>query len=382
MQKIQYREFQNEVVSLRRQLHSNPELSLQENETAAFVEKYLNDLGLKTTRIGDNGIVAMIWSNDPDAKTIGLRAEMDAMPIQEQNTCSFRSQNDGVMHACGHDAIMATVLVTAKLCFQNRDSLTNNVKVFFQPAEENGKGTDIMLDGGVMNDPKVDYFTMLHFANDAPLGVELTKGASSAAIGSVKIEITGVASHWALPDSGVDTIEAAGQVLNCIYDLNKQYSSSSQFIVGIGKISGGSTSNVIADRTLLEGTLRAVKLSDYHELRKLLLSKLAGVQTRAKINIDISEIPIEPIVSDPELVDIGLEAGKEVFADQSRMVTSEYLSGDSAAAYFNYARGIFFVFTAEKKGQANYSLHNGRFDIDEDILWMAVATMHKYILSL
>lgn len=384
MPKIQYREFQNEVVYLRRQLHSNPEMSLQENQTAKFVEEYLHDLGLETTRIGDNGIVAMIWANDPNTKTIGLRAEMDAIPVQEKTDHSWKSHNEGLMHACGHDAIMATVLVTAKLCVQNRDLLTNNVKIFFQPAEENGKGTDIMLDGNVMNDPKVDYFTMIHFANDAPLGVELNKGASSAAIGAIKIEISGVASHWALPERGVDTVEVAGKILNCIYDLNKHYSSTSQFVLGIGKINGGTTSNVIADHTSLEGTLRAVKLSDYHTLRKMLLDELNKIQvsTKAKITIDISETPIEPIVSDPELVDIGLEAGKEVFNDQSRLVTSEHLSGDSAAAYFNYARGIFFVFTAERTDQMNYSLHNGRFDIDENILWMAVATMHKYILSL
>ncbi|WP_164505975.1 M20 metallopeptidase family protein [Companilactobacillus insicii] len=384
MDKIRYQEFQDEVVNLRRQLHSQPESSLQETETSRFVEEYLNDLGLETKRIGENGIVAMIWSNNPNAKTIGLRAEMDAIPVQEENDFAWKSKNDGLMHACGHDAIMASVLVTTKVCVQNRKLLNNNVKVFFQPAEENGKGTDIMIDGGVMSDPKVDYFTMLHFANDAPLGVELNKGASSAAIGSIKINISGVASHWALPDNGVDTIDISRKVLDLIYSLNDQYKSESPFVIGIGRINGGRASNVIADETLLEGTLRAIKVSDYNELRELLLSGIDKIQknTKAKIEIEITDPPILPIISDSNLVDIGLLAGDEVFGNESRLVDSEYLSGDSAADYFNFARGIFFVFTAEKPNEHNYPLHNGNFDIDENILWKSVAVLHKYILKL
>ncbi|KRK78659.1 M20 metallopeptidase family protein [Companilactobacillus nodensis] len=384
MSKINYQAFQNEIVSLRRQLHSHPELSLHEKETSIFVEDYLNDLGLETTRIGDYGLVAMIWANDPSCKTVALRAEMDAIAVQEQNDFDFKSQNPGVMHACGHDAIMATVLVTAKLCVDNRELLHNNVKVFFQPAEENGKGTEIMIDGGVMNDPEVDYFTMLHFANDAPLGMELNKGASSAAIGAIKIRITGVSSHWALPDDGVDTIDVVGQILSLMNKIKREYVSNSPFILGIGKINGGSASNVIADETLLEGTLRAIKVSDYAKLRKLLLDGIADIQedTKAQIEVEITDPPIPPIVSDAGLVDIGLRAGEEVFGNESRLVSSEYLSGDSAADYFNYARGVFFVFTAESENEKTYPLHNGRFDIDEGILWKAVAVLHRYILSL
>ncbi|WP_164509384.1 M20 metallopeptidase family protein [Companilactobacillus jidongensis] len=384
MSKINYQAFQNEVVSLRRQLHSHPELSLHERETSIFVENYLNDLGLETTRVGEFGIVAMIWANIPNCKTIALRAEMDAIAVQEQNDFAWKSQNPGVMHACGHDAIMATVLVTAKMCVENKNLLHNNVKVFFQPAEENGKGTEIMINGGVMKHPDVDYFTMLHFANDAPLGMELNKGASSAAIGAIKIKISGVSSHWALPDNGVDTIDVAGQILNLMNKVKHEYSSNSPFILGVGKINGGSASNVIADETLLDGTLRAIKISDYKKLRDLLLDGIDKVQsnTRAQIEVEITDPPIPPIVSDADLVDIGLRSGDEVFGNESRLVSSEYLSGDSAADYFNYARGIFFVFTAESKNEKSYPLHNGRFDIDEDILWKAVAVLHKYILSL
>ncbi|MDP1513378.1 M20 family metallopeptidase [Paenibacillus sp. CMAA1739] len=383
---IFYDSYQQEIVELRRHFHTFPELSMEEKATADYVEKYLQKLGLQTSRVGEYGVTAMVWAPENIqslCKTVAIRAEMDAIAVNEENNLPWKSQKDGVMHACGHDAIVASGLVLAKLCLKYREHLPVNVKFIFQPAEENGKGTQLMLDGGVMEQPKVDYFTMFHYVNDAPSGVELHRGASSAAIGSVKIKIKGQASHWCSYQEGADTIAGAGEVIRAITKLNQSYQSSSPFILGIGTISGGTAKNVVAGETVLEGSLRACRMKDYDCLRKLFLKDIEKIQEEFNltIEVEIDQQPVPPIINDDELVDLGLAAGVKVWGEHCRLVTTEYLSGDSAAYYFDYAKGIFFIFTAKKSGEKAYPLHNGKFDIDETVLWKSVSVLHQFLLE-
>ncbi len=160
---ILFKNYQNEIIKLRRYIHSNPELSLNEYTTADYIEKYLNENAILTQRIGECGITAVIYSGNPAAKVIAVRAEMDAIAVEEENDIEYKSRNKGVSHACGHDAIMACALVLAKICNENKKSLNNTIKFIFQPAEENGEGTDIMLNGGVMSSPDVVIFLCFIF---------------------------------------------------------------------------------------------------------------------------------------------------------------------------------------------------------------------------
>lgn len=384
---IPYEKYQEELVRHRRHFHAWPELSMEEKETADYVEQYLKDLGLETRRVGKYGVTAMVWASEKirnHCKTVGVRAEMDAIAVNEENDVPWKSQREGVMHACGHDAIIAGGLVLAKLCVEDRDSLPVNVKFIFQPAEENGKGTQIMLDGGIMENPTVDYFVMFHYVNDAKSGVELQRGASSAAIGSVKIKIQGKASHWCNYDQGIDSIAAAKDVLQAVEEVNKNFKSASPFRLGIGTIKGGTAKNVVAGETILEGSLRACRMEDYKEIRNLFLTTMEKIQTESKVTleVEIDEYPVPPIINDDKMVDQGLIAGKKIWGEDCRLVTTEFLSGDSAAYYFDYARGILFVFTAQQDGMEQFPLHNGRFDINEEVLWKSVAVLHQFILSL
>lgn len=186
MKTTKFKNYQNEIVELRRYFHAHPELSLKEYSTADYIEKYLNKNGIVTKRIGECGITAVIYSGNPGAKVVAVRAEMDAIAVKEENDIEYKSLNKEVSHACGHDAIMACALVLAKICNENKSELKNTIKFIFQPAEENGEGTDIMLNGGVMKSPDVDYFIMFHFVNDAPYGMEVQYGSASAAIGKWK----------------------------------------------------------------------------------------------------------------------------------------------------------------------------------------------------
>lgn len=386
---IDYRAYRDELIALRRHFRQCPELSLQEKATSAYVERYLTDLGLQVKRVGEYGLTAMIWAEQSasvqtDRPTVAVRAEMDAIAVPDQLATPWKSRNDGVCHACGHDANIATVLVLAKICVEHQTELPVNVKLMFQQAEENGEGTALMLNAGIMRDPTVDYFVMIHYANDAPDGMELHKGASSAAIGRMRLTVRGKSAHWLNAGMGIDSIDTAGRIIEAIRELNATYQSPSPFIVGLGTIAGGTARNVIAGETVMEGTLRACRLDDYHRLRSLLAERCAAVarETGAAIDVDVEPDPVPPIISDGELVDIGLAVGRPIWGKDCRLSDVEYLSGDSAARYFDYARGIFFVFTAVRSGEPAYPLHNGSFDFDDSMMWKAVACLHRFLLQL
>lgn len=387
MNELSYQSYQEELVRLRRHFHTWPEVSMEEKETAKYVFEYMKNLGLEPQMTGENGVVAMVWA--PEAirekcHTVAVRSEMDALPIQETREVPWKSKNQGVMHACGHDGILAAGLVLAKICVRYQKDLPVNVKFIFQPGEENGQGTQMMLDAGVMENPHVDEFVMYHYVNDAPLGMELHRGASTAAIGSVILKIQGKSVHWCSAQHGKDSIRAGAKIIEAAYEINESYQGKGPFIVGIGMFQAGTAKNVVAQEAVLSGTLRACYLEDYEKLRTLFLEKLAVIEkeTGTKIEAEIDEEPIPPIINDDELVDLGLHTGKEIWGDDCRLVTQLYLSGDSAAYYFRRARGIFMVFTAEKPKEENYPLHNGQFDFSEDVLWKSVASLHQFILNM
>ncbi|MGN0322399.1 MAG: M20 family metallopeptidase [Oliverpabstia sp.] len=385
MTQIPYASYQEELVSLRRYFHIWPELSLEEEQTADYIYQYLQGLGLKPERVGQNGVVAMVWAPEEiryHCETVAVRAEMDALPVQEENDVPWKSQYEGVMHACGHDGILAVGLVLAKICVRYQYQMPVNVKFIFQPAEENGKGTQMMLDAGVMENPHVSRFLMYHFVNDMPMGLEIHRGPSTAAIGSVQISVKGKAAHWSSSEQGIDAIYAAARIVEAFHDVNRTYKGKYPFIAGIGMMHGGKAKNVVANETVLQGTLRSTCIIQYGELRKILLQKMEEIarETGAQIVAEIDEDPIPPIFNDKEMTDLGIQVGRAVWGEDCRPVKQLYLSGDSAAYYFQKAKGLFMVFTAEKTGEENHPLHNGKFDFYEAVLWRAVETLHQFLL--
>lgn len=381
-----YEKYQEELVELRRYFHRYPEVSEQEYKTAEYVEKYLKALGLEPVRVAETGVVAMIWAPEEirnQCKTVALRAEMDAVFVEEKNDFTWKSTQPGVMHACGHDAILACGLVFAKACVQHRENLPVNVKLLFQPAEENGQGTRRFLEENVMENPHVDYFIMFHFANDAVGGMEMQRGASSAAIGSILLTIKGKASHMGNAKTGIDSILAGADVVRMIHRVNEEFESDVPHVIGIGKFEGGKAKNVVAEETILQGTIRSCSIREYQRLRQIVTKEIKKIEqdTHTNIEIEIDEDPVPPIVNHPEMIDFGLKVGEEIWAEECRLVSQYYLSGDSAAYYFDHAKGIFMVFTAKKEGE-NYPLHSGWFDFDESVMWKVVETLHRFVENL
>ena len=371
-----------EVIKIRRYLHKYPEISEKEYNTCKYIRNYLNNIGINNKVIGKTGAVGTLIK-DKDLPTVAIRAEIDALPINEENTFEYKSKNNGVMHACGHDGITAVVLGLAKLLSENKDKLSCNVKFIFEPAEEVGKGAKKLIEEKVLEDPKVDNMIIFHFANSDTIGMEIQKHISTATIGRVSINILGKSSHWGDAKEGIDAISISGKVLNIIDKMNNSLKDKGPFILGIGMINGGVKNNIMADSVRLEGTLRAVGddkfnyLLDYLEEKMKILSEESG----AKIEVNL-ESKLPSVVNDYNLVQIGRKIGEDIFKERFVLGEKVYLAGDNAAYYFQKTPGIRMVFFAKKENEINYPLHNSKFDFNEDIFYYELSTIYQMILNI
>ena len=375
-------ELVKEVIKIRRYLHKYPEISEKEYNTCKYIRNYLNNIGIKNNVVGETGAVGTLIK-DKDLPTVAIRAEIDALPINEENTFEYKSKNNGVMHACSHDGITAVVLGLAKLLSENKDKLNCNVKFIFEPAEEVGKGAKKLIEEKVLENPKVDNMIIFHFANSDTIGMEIQKDISTATIGRVSINILGKSSHWGDAKEGIDAISISGKVLNIIDKMNNSLKDKGPFILGIGMINGGVKNNIMADSVRLEGTLRAVGddkfnyLLDYLEEKMKILSEESG----AKIEVNL-ESKLPSVVNDYNLVQIGRKIGEDIFKERFVLGEKVYLAGDNAAYYFQKTPGIRMVFFAKKENEINYPLHNSKFDFNEDIFYYALSTIYQMVLSI
>ena len=371
-----------EVIKIRRYLHKYPEISEKEYNTCKYIRNYLNNIGIKNNVVGETGAVGTLIK-DKDLPTVAIRAEIDALPINEENTFEYKSKNNGVMHACGHDGITAVVLGLAKLLSENKDKLNCNVKFIFEPAEEVGKGAKKLIEEKVLENPKVDNMIIFHFANSDTIGMEIQKDISTATIGRVSINILGKSSHWGDAKEGIDAISISGKVLNIIDKMNNSLKDKGPFILGIGMINGGVKNNIMADSVRLEGTLRAVGDDKFNYLLNYLKEKMKilSEESGAKIEVNL-ESKLPSVVNDYNLVQIGRKIGEDIFKERFVLGEKVYLAGDNAAYYFQKTPGIRMVFFAKKENEINYPLHNSKFDFNEDIFYYALSTIYQMILSI
>ncbi len=375
-------ELVKEVIKIRRYLHKYPEISEKEYNTCEYIRNYLNNIGINNKVIGKTGAVGTLIK-DKDLPTVAIRAEIDALPINEENTFEYKSKNNGVMHACGHDGITAVVLGLAKLLSENKDKLNCNVKFIFEPAEEVGKGAKKLIEEKVLENPKVDNMIIFHFANSDTIGMEIQKDISTATIGRVSINILGKSSHWGDAKEGIDAISISGKVLNIIDKMNNSLKDKGPFILGIGMINGGVKNNIMADSVRLEGTLRAVGDDKFNYLLNYLKEKMKilSEESGAKIEVNL-ESKLPSVVNDYNLVQIGRKIGEDIFKERFVLGEKVYLAGDNAAYYFQKTPGIRMVFFAKKENEINYPLHNSKFDFNEDIFYYALSTIYQMILSI
>lgn len=384
MKKTEFSQYEEEVIRLRRHFHQYPELALQEFQTSAFIQKYLEELGYQVRHVPPTGLIAEHPCMKNREKMVVLRAEMDALPVQELTGLDYASRNEGCMHACGHDGILAVALTLAKILSREKD-FPVAVRFLFEPAEEIGEGTVRMLDGGALDKDKgrkADGFLMFHYACDQPLGMAVHKGQASAMIGKMEILIKGKSSHWCQAEKGIDSIYAAGLVVQKVHEISRDYVGKGPHVAGIGTIHGGEYPNIISDHVKLVGNIRACYREDFEQLKKALEQAFHKVEevTGAQVCLSFPKDPVLPFANDPTLTAIAADTGRTIFGSHFLLEGEDelFLTGDNAYRYYQQTKGLFCVFLAAVPGE-EHPFHHPKFQIDERILLPSVQTLYEII---
>jgi amidohydrolase len=371
---------------IRRQIHMHPEIGYQEKRTGALVAATLREIGVKAkTGVAKTGVLGVL-KGGRRGKVVALRADMDALPITEQNNVPYRSRVDGVMHACGHDANTATVLGAAMLLAERRNELAGSVKFIFQPSEEAPPGGALpMIKEGVLRNPKVDTIIGVHVDPSVPVGkIGLREGPMMAAADDFWFAVLGEAAHGAKPHLGVDAIALSAQVIQALQTIpSRRVNPVHPVVVTCGTIKGGYRRNVIADRVEIEGTARTLDAKDRRNVEKMIGTTLANVTRAAGGKYEYRyELGYPILTCDDRINDIVRRASRDLLGKRSVVEIDEPSMGGEDFAYFvNEVPGMMLrLGTGNKKRGIVYPWHHPKFDVDEDGLWMGAAVLANSVL--
>ncbi|OYD07779.1 M20 family metallopeptidase [Paludifilum halophilum] len=364
-------DLQDQVISWRRHLHQHPELSFQEVQTAQFVYDTLSTFGgLGLSRPTRTSVVARLRGNHP-GRVIALRADMDALPIQEENTFDFASQNSGVMHACGHDGHTSMLLAVAKLLASRKDELCGEIRFIFQHAEELPPGGAAeLVDAGIMDN--VDHVIGTHLWSPLDTGkTGITYGPTMAGIDTYEITILGKGGHAGLPHETVDSIAVGSQVVtNLQHIVSRNTDPLSSAVISVTKFLGGNTHNIIPGSVQIEGTVRTLDNERRKQIPSLMERIIRGITEAHNAEYRWKyHYGYDPVVNDEKVARIVEETAREVLGKESPVRLKPNMGGEDFSAYQKRSPGTFFFTGArnEEKG-ITYPHHHPRFTIDEAAL--------------
>ncbi len=370
--------------SLRRDFHMHPELGFREIRTGSIVAKELESLGIEVTKgIGKTGVVGLLEGSQP-GPTLLLRFDMDALPIAEETGAEYASQNQGVMHACGHDGHTAIGLTVAKILNAHRDQLAGTIKFCFQPSEEgnNGEevgGAEMMMRAGVLENPKVDMSLALHLWNEQPLGwLGITQGPIMAGAEMFTVRVIGRGGHGAIPDRAVDPVIAATNIVNALQTIvARNVAPLDTAVVSVTSIHGGTAFNVIPQEAKLEGTIRTFDSGVRQRVLERFeqIARGIGEAMGCQVEIDIKRIT-PALVNDAFLVSKVQETARQILSESH--LDSEYqtMTAEDMAYMQEKVPGcFFFVGSNDKSRHLDYGHHHPKFDFDEEALMRGAALM-------
>lgn len=375
------RELQDELVAMRRELHQIPEIGGDLPLTRAYVERKLEEIGIPyVENRSDSGIVATIQGGKP-GKTLALRADMDALPIQEENEVDYISRHAGCMHACGHDTHMTMLLGAAKVLYQNREKLPGTVKLLFQTDEEGSNGAQRLIEEGHLDG--VDGIFGTHIgtilSKDIPSGTLIcSPGCCMASFDKFVIRIKANGCHGSTPEKGVDPINiAAHVVLNLQEIIAREIAAVRPSVLTIGHIEAGFTYNVIPSEAMLEGTIRALE----EDVRQFLAKRIEEIAVATAATFR-GEAEVEmvwgapPVINDPAMAQMAADCARELFGDEMVIdhVDAPNMGGEDFAYYLNRVPGAFmFLSSSNPAKHTDVPHHNPKFNVDEDVFWRGSA---------
>jgi amidohydrolase len=362
-----------------------PELANQEVRTSGVVCEVLQGLGLKVQRgIAGTGVVGLLEGGSK-GRTVALRADMDALPIQDKKDVPYSSRVEGKMHACGHDAHTAMLLGAAMVLADIRDRINGTVKFIFQPAEESTGGAARMIEEGVLNNPDVDAIFGLHVSPELDVGtVGIRYGSANACSDDVIIEILGKSAHGAKPDEGIDAIAVSAQVVNALQQIvSRGVDPLEPVVLTIGTIAGGSQANIIADSVKMTGTLRTLDSGIRDRVKKDIENITANVCSALGARHRVTFEPGYPLlVNDEAMTKLLKKAASKIVGDKVVEIQKPRLGVEDFAYYLEKVPGAFWrLGTGSTRKGIRCIAHSPYFDIDENALCIGTAVHVQTVLE-
>ena len=367
------------LVDTRRDLHAHPELAFDERRTSAIVVERLQALGL-APRVGlaRTGVVALVEGARP-GRTVLLRADMDALPIQEENEVPYRSQNTGAMHACGHDCHTSMLLAVAKQLVGRASTLSGRVKLCFQPAEEVGGGARAMIADGVLAHPRPDAAFGLHVWQDLDVGkVAVTTGPMMAAVDSFKVTVAGRGTHAAIPQLGVDPVVCLAQMVTALQTIaSREVDPMLPVVVSATQIRAGTAFNIIPPTAEMEGTVRVFDPAVWKELPARFERIVQGVAQAFGCTAAIAyERNNGPTINDPAMAALARAAAAEVVGPENVVEGLRTMGGEDFSAFLLEVPGCFIAIGSRNAARGLvHGHHHPRFDVDESCLEIGVEVL-------
>ncbi|MFO7544882.1 MAG: amidohydrolase [Trueperaceae bacterium] len=366
------------TVAVRRDLHQHPEIAFEERRTMNVIARRLQELGLSPrTDVGGTGVVAL-WDSGRPGPTVLARADIDALPVAEENEVTYRSVIEGAMHACGHDGHTAVLLSVAEIVLARADLLCGRVLFLFQPAEEIVRGAAAMLEDGALDGVHVDHVIGLHLSSDQPTGtIAVREGPTMAATDSFRLVVTGRGGHAAKPQEVIDPVVAAAEVITTLQTLvSRETDPVDQSVVSITSVHGGTAFNIIPEAVELKGTLRTFRADTRERLRRRILEVAEGVATLHGASLANEWFEGSPaVVNDSVVTDWFRNVAADVVGADDVVTCDAMMGGDDMALWLQQAPGCYF-FVGSNGGEASaYPHHHPRFDLDEAALPVAVSVL-------
>ncbi len=383
--------YYQEVLEIRHHLHAHPELSFEEYKTADFIEKTLNSMGFEAIeRKAKTGLTLMIKGNGKSDKTIALRADIDALPILEENDVPYKSKNKGVMHACGHDVHASSLLGAIMILKELRNEFDGNIKVIFQPGEERlPGGASLLIKEGILENPKPDKILGQHVMPHIDSGkVGFKKGMYMASADEIYFTVKGKGGHAAMPENLIDPVVIASHIIIALQQIvSRKASPKIPSVLSFGKVEALGATNVIPNEVKVEGTFRTYDEEWRAEAHKLMTEMAEGIARAmgGSCKYDVQK-GYPHLKNDPDYTQSNIEAAKAYLGEENVVDLDLWLAGEDFAFYSHHVDACFYrLGTRNEKLGITSGVHTPTFDIDEPSLkvgmglmaWLAIAELNR-----